>query len=568
MSDSWLMFHHDERHTGLAHGVGRIPPFGPVTRKWVKRVAPPVTEATLSCYRFYSGFPLVQLDGHGGLDVIVTGPDNTCHPNGVPNLTQGNVRAIRTLTNPLRAEFLWDKSYGTVNPSSWACSDWFDQYSAAAVPRGSEPPDIIFTSKLGIVRAVNGLTGHLIWADDTRRFIEAGPMVADVDGDGQLEIIVVTGIPPEVPSGREFNPCQQQSNSALLIYKARPHGGGQANPPIRVINSGNTRDFPAEKLDSMEPAIVDLNPPGRRNSKTIVFGGWDGNLYAVWFDLETNNRHLATAVVKVNKISMADVARDTGNTLSDIEQKPVIRSSPLIWDFGQGYGETAVFAWMGNYDDIESSRISAVGLSFHNDADPNRRKVIFTPRWTKQRVSIDGEDWSVMDWKPSIALLPIQGAPPLVVSAGGQGISRDEAAGIPGEGGVTGNYGRCSSNARGWVGAFDRDGNLVWGKKYVGEGNIRASCAVADLDGDGHYEVVVPFGCYGKLRCCGYDEVRREWGERWDFQLGDLSMPATQETEATKRSIASPSIGDVDGDGFLEIIVSAFDGKVYCLGGA
>jgi hypothetical protein len=448
------------------------------------------------------------------------------------------------LTNPVRAEFLWNRSYGAVNPK-WACSDWFDQYSAAAVPRGSDPPDIIFTSKLGIVRAVNGRTGDLIWADDTRRFIESGPMVADIDGDGQLEIIVVTGIPPE-PS---YNTCNQQVDSALLIYKARPHGGGQTNPPIRMLNRANTPGFPSDKIDSMEPAFVDLNPPGRRNSKTIVFGGWDGNLYAAWFDLETNNHDLHTATVRVDRISMAEIAQRTGNTLS--EDRPVVRSSPLIWDFGQG--ETAVFGWMGYYDDIESSRISAVGLSFHNDPDSGRRRVVFTPRWTKQRVHVDGEDWPVMDWKPSVALLPVPNGPPLVVSAGGKGMSGA---------GQSGNYGVCTPDSpRGWVGAFDREGHLVWGKKYVGEGNIRASCAVADLDGDGYCEVVVPFGCNGKLRCYGYDAHTGQWGERWDFQLGDPHAPWTQ------RSIASPSIGDVDGDGFLEVIVSAFDGKVYCLGG-
>lgn len=128
-------------------------------------------------------------------------------------------------------------------------------------------------------------------------------------------------------------------------------------------------------------------------------------------------------------------------------------------------------------------------------------------------------------------------------------------------GGQSGNYGVCTPDARGWVGAFDRDGNLVWGKKYVGEGNIRASCAVADLDGDGDFEVVVPFGCMGKVRCYGLGDSG-QWEERWTFQLGDPNAPWTQ------RSIASPSIGDVDGDGFLEVIVSAFDGKVYCLGGA
>ena len=68
--------------------------------------------------------------------------------------------------------------------------------------------------------------------------------------------------------------------------------------------------------------------------------------------------------------------------------------------------------------------------------------------------------------------------------------------------------------------------------------------------------MVVPFGCKGLGRCYGDDG-----SDRWSYQL------AASGPEWTQRSIASPSIADVEGDGFIEVIVSAFDGKVYCLGG-
>jgi hypothetical protein len=535
MSEPWPMLHRDARHTGVAPGVGRIPRFGPVVKKWEWRVAPPVTPATLSCYRFYSGFPLVDLDGNGILDVVVTGPDNAigpdCPPPGVPDLTQGTVRALRT-AGPGQAAALWSFAGSVYLPAAqpqWGCSDWFDQYSAVAVHADADPiPDIVFTSKGGIVRAVSGQTGALIWQYATGRFIEAGPMVADLDGDGHPEILVVTGIPVHdcTPTG-----------AGLLIFQARPPQGSSTNPPIREVN------FP-QKLDSQEPAIVELNPPGGQNSQTIVFGAWDGYLYAVWFDLSSGD--LATAPVHAqDRIALAEIARGTEGALDPArEPNPIVRSSPLIWNFG--LGETAVFGWMGSYTDIESSRISAVRLAYHDNPNPQYRRVEFTPLWTHKRVPVDGVAWPVMDWKPSVALLPRPGAPPLVVSAGGKGRS---------EANQTGSYGVCTPAARGWVGAFRHDGTLAWARRYVGEGNIRASCAVADLDGDGHYEVVVPFGCRGQVRCYGDDGT-----ERWTYQLGD---PAA---EWTQRAIASPSIGDVDGDGFLEVVVSAFDGKVYCLG--
>ena len=82
------------------------------------------------------------------------------------------------------------------------------------------------------------------------------------------------------------------------------------------------------------------------------------------------------------------------------------------------------------------------------------------------------------------------------------------------------------------------------------EGNIRGSAAVADLDGDGVLDVVLPMGCYGALKA--YNGL--SGGLEWVRQLG----PRTQ---------ASPSLGDLDADGKLEIVVASYDGRVWALQG-
>jgi hypothetical protein len=401
-----------------------------------------------------------------------------------------------------------------------------------------------------MVRAVDGENGELIWEHDTGRAIEAGPMLSDLDGDGNTEIIVVTGN-EQVPG----EPRPPRKDSALLIYRHRRQQSGLANQPICVLDAHNLRNFPGGivggagpgKLDSGEPAIVDLNSAGSTNSKTLVFGAWNGYLNAVWFDL-SNNHGLIPANARLSRISVSEIAHGTEGQLETSEPEPRVRTSPLIWKFGDV--ETAVFGWMGASASIASSRISAVGMTYDNRS----RRVEFRKKWTRRRVVIEGENWNVMAWKSSVGLLPLKNGDPLVVSAGGIGNLEIQ----------TGYYGRCDDNvAKGWVGAFHpNDGTDAWSFVYRDEGNIRGSCAIADLDGDGNCEVVIPFGCRGKLRCYGFDEHTRHWAERWNFQLGDEHKPWTQ------RSMCSPSIGDVDGDGLLEVVASAIDGHVYCLGGS
>ncbi len=52
--------------------------------------------------------------------------------------------------------------------------------------------DVIFSDSLGVVRALKGTNGLLLWSYATNHVIESGPMVADLNGDGHKQIIVVT----------------------------------------------------------------------------------------------------------------------------------------------------------------------------------------------------------------------------------------------------------------------------------------------------------------------------------------------------------------------------------------
>lgn len=482
------MFHRDELHTGVAEGVGNVnPQTGPRIR-WTYQVTAPPPETDFAKYRWYSSFPLGDLDGDGTLEVVVTSADNFVLPHRVIALkdTPGQnppVRELWSFSSPST-----DVRFGV------------DQYSAAlADADGDGLLDVLFSSKDGFVRALKGTTGEVIWEYDTDHFIEAGPMIGDLDGDGALEVIVPTDCAP----GPEC--VGQIANGALYVFAANPRGG---NPVLWSL------EFPF-KLDSAEPALVDLDPNDGRNLKAIVFGAWDGKLHVLWSNPDGS--------IVQNEFDLRQLENLGGHGGGDGSfPNAVVRSTPLLYDFGQGW--TAVLGWMPDWNVGWEARIGAVRIN----ADMRAGTVEFTPLWN---ISRD-------DWKSSVALLPLPGRN-LVVT--GYGIGNQEN---------TGNYGRCDWVLGGIIAIDPLTGQVVWENDYGDrEGNVRGSPAVADIDGDGAMEVLLTMGCYGKIYAYDGATGAQEWG----FQLGP-------------RTIGTPSVGDLDGDGTLEIVVPSYDGKVYALG--
>jgi outer membrane protein assembly factor BamB len=197
-----------------------------------------------------------------------------------------------------------------------------------------------------------------------------------------------------------------------------------------------------------------------------------------------------------------------------------------VADFGDG--PTAVFGWMPDPGNGQEARISAVRLHVNMGGGT----AFFTPLWTLNRDA----------WKSSVALVPMQGVPARVVVAYGIGVPPNSG---------TGNYGYCDPHdLSGGILAISSTGQIAWEHNYGGlEGNMRASPAVADMNGDRRLDVLITAGCFGKLHV--YDAVTGE--EAWNFQLGP-------------RTIGTASLGDLDGDGALEVVVGSYDGNVWVLG--
>jgi outer membrane protein assembly factor BamB len=499
----WPMFHRDERHTGvITDAVGNVLPGGPLVL-WKYRVTDELTStADLAYYRWATTFPLGDLDGDGTLEIIVTTPD-VISPvvatlNGQP--VKDRIIALKDMPgqNP-PYKVLW-----VYTSTLLAGQSNFDTYSPAlADADGDGKLDVIFTAGDNMVRALKGTTGQLLWQYDTGRITEAGPMVADLDGNGSQQAIIVTAC-------TNGTACPNALDRARLIVLPIT-GTGTITQPLWSL------DYPF-KMDSAEPAVADLDLTDGHNRKAIIAGTWGGNLLVAW---RKDTGQVVSQTLDLHTL-------DAGVPVSDT---PVIRSSPLVWDWGEG--PTAVFAWLPTDLNVSDSRISAVGLT----ANMVSGIVTFTNRWTRSTPDV---------WKSSPTLLPDpSGVLTLTKIVAGYGLGIQQPA-------QSGPVGQCDpAYVTGGIVALNYSGGTVaWQHDFVhSEGNIRASAAVADINGDGVSDVILPVGCYGKLHV-----YNAAGAEEWILQLGP-------------RAQNSPSVGDLDRDGKLDIVLGSYDGNVWVLSG-
>jgi len=510
----WPMFHHDAQHTGVSDGVGNVISRTGPTVRWkyqAFKLSDSPTQAEYALYRWFASFPIGDLDGDGKNEVVIS------TPNG-PDTLADRIVALKddpSLASGVREFWVYTHTAtpAQVSATLTITPRGLDNFGPAlADVDGDGLLDVIYAAQDGTLRALRGCDGHVLWTAYTGHWIESGPVIADLDGNGTQQVVLATDEPfTQTTScgGAEFGHC------GGVIYVFPLTGTGVISPLWQV-------NVPW-KSDSAHPAVANLDS-GAPDRKVIVAGTWGAALLLAW---RNANGTIYTRTLSLDAVKLPTDTLDLN--------KAVIRSAPLVHRFG--HDDIVVFGWMPDHDLGGKARLSAVKL----DVNMQAGTLISTPLWTIERET----------WKSGPALLPVGVVPKVVVGYGIGTCSNDPGCG-------QGSMASCSPLSGGVLAvnvvATDSE-RIAWERNFNGEeGQIRASAAVADIDGDGQPVVLIPVGCYGKLHAFLGASTSPTGTEEWSFPLGPFT-------------VSSPSLGDLNGDGKLEIVIGSYDGYVWALSG-
>lgn len=378
---------------------------------------------------------------------------------------------------------------------------------------GDGTKEIVTGAKDGMlyVIAYDGSSWSVVWSRQTladlfaagapnecavtdRTEIRSAAAIADIDNDGNLEIVVAVG----------GNPGQHRHGGALVYSYDRAWSysmlAGWPQPRIDEVGGGVGIREPDGCWDgtAASPALGDLDGDG---DLEVVIQALNRRIYA-W-------HHDGSAV------SGWPIRRENGDNLLRGGE-----STPALGDIdGDGLPEVVIGTNSPPWDGIAA------------------------PDYSKGTVwAINGDSSPVNGWPvatdnnilSSVALGDIDKDGQLEVIVG-SAVSRE------------GGTGRR-------VYAWNSDGSVVQGWPKTTAGDMPSSPALGDLDGDGDLEIVIGCGVEDDPTHCTYLYA---WHDDGSLVSGFPMSPPSNDPDSSDASGLpySPVLADYDGDGLVEILV-------------
>jgi hypothetical protein len=435
-------------------------------------------------------------------------------------------RVVRSITKTLEtAEFIWNYTGTDIVQSSPVIGDIDCDGKNEIVVATNSPP--------GGTMALEG-NGTLIWFYPTGKAYTSSPALVDLDGDCGLEVVVGEAKLPGENEGVPSNITVLDSDGSLMWYYTLDSSTWNAPAIADVDIDGQIEVVITDMYNNA--TTPDVYGEG---AKVYVLNGKDGSVERTYnsCDLPTgvdcsNNRHRFKGGVII-----ADLDHNAANGLE------IIAATDIGYVFAL-HGKDMSLYWMNNSDLEEPPTLPKVHIhSLPAAAD------------------MDGDGWVEVAYADKNGVHIINGTSGNYICHNYfkdtyGAVDKSALAIADLDLSNDGNLEMVVGTSNGYVVAFDNQCNIIWTYNTNDE-DVESSPAIADIDDDCKLEVVIGTGKPCKEPNCPDFTPTHVIA----LNAEDGSLLWSQDTQGG--IVSSPAIGDLDGDGDMEIVVGSDSGDVY-----